>query len=99
MTLDKIQLVITLTITALCYISLLVVSSILFKRTNHKGFAITAAAFGCWIAERLVLLFASTDLLIYYGKHIGHIYTLGLILLAIGFLSLLQSLPSVRNSR
>ena len=99
MTPDKIQLVITLTITALCYISLLVVSSILFKKTNHMGFAITAAAFGCWIAERLVLLFASTDLLGYYGKYIGHIYTLGLVLLSIGFLSLLRRFPSIQNSR
>ena len=95
---DKIQLVITLTITSICYLSLLVVSSILFKKTNHNGFAMTAAAFGCWIAERFILLFASTDLLIHYGNYIGNIYTFGLILLTTGFLSLLRRLPSIRNS-
>ena len=96
---DKIQMVITLTITALCYISLLVVSSILFKKTDHKGFALTSAAFGCWIVEQLVLFFASTDFLIHYGNYIGHIYTLGLVLLSIGFLSLLRRFPSIQNSR
>ena len=99
MTLDKILLVTSLTITALCYISLLVVSLILFSKTNHKGFVITSAAFGCWIVERLVLLFASTDLLISYGKYIGHVYTLGLMLLAIGFLALLRRFPSILNPR
>ena len=99
MTPDKILPVILLTITELCYISLFDVSLILFRRTNHKGFVITSAAFGCWIVERLVLLFASTGLLVSYGNYIGHIYTLGLMLLAVGFLSLLRRFPSILNPR
>jgi hypothetical protein len=47
----------------------------------------------------LVLFFASTDFLIHYGNYIGHIYTLGLVLLSIGFLSLLRRFPSIQNSR
>jgi hypothetical protein len=98
MTPEKIQLVFTFTVTAICYISLLVVSSILFNKTNHKGFALTSAAFGCWIVERLVLFFANTDFIVHYGNYVRHIYTLSLVLLAIGFLSLLRRFSLIRSS-
>ena len=72
---DKALLVISLTITSLCHIALFVVSAILFKKTNQKGFVIIAAGFGCWTLQQLVFFFASTSLLISYGKHVGHIHT------------------------
>ena len=96
---DKALLVISLTITSLCHIALFVVSAILFKKTNQKGFVIIAAGFGCWILQQLVLFFASASLLISYGKHVSHVHTLGLVLLSIGFFGLIRGIPLERDSR
>ena len=90
MTPDKVLLVVSITITSLCHIALFVASSILFKKTNQKSFAIIATGFGLWILQQLVFLFASTTFLISFGKHIGNIHTLGLVLLSIGFCGLLR---------
>ena len=100
---DKTLLVISITITSLCHIALFVTSTILLKKTSRKSFAIMAAGFGLWVLQQLVFLFASSNFLISYGKHMGNIHTLGLILLSVGFLGLLRGglsrgIPDVSTS-
>jgi hypothetical protein len=99
MTPDKALLVISITITSLCYIALFVASAILFKKTSQKGFAIMAAGFGLWILQQLAFLFASATFLISFGEHIRHIHMLGLVLLSIGLLGLLRGGLIERHSR
>lgn len=88
MTLDQLLLVVSLTITSLCNLTLCVASIILFKKTDQKGFAIIAAGFGLWILQQFVFLLSSTAFLVSFGKHIGNIHTSGLVLVAIGFYGL-----------
>ena len=87
---EKALLVASLTITSICYIALFVTSAILFTKTRLKGFSIMSAGFGLWILEQLLFFFSGTDFLVSYGKHLGYIGTLGLVLLSIGFIGLLR---------
>jgi hypothetical protein len=92
MNLDKAQIIVSIAITSLCYLTSFVASTILFKKTSLKGFAILAVGFGLWILGDLVSFFSSTDFILCYALYLRHFGTLGLILISLGFIGLLRGI-------
>ena len=68
---EKATLIISLTITSLCYVGLVTTSAMLFVKTKLRGFVFIAAGFGVWIIEQLVFFLASTTFLRLFSKICG----------------------------
>jgi hypothetical protein len=99
MNFDKAQLVVSIAITSLCYLTSFVASAILFKKTNLKGFAIVAVGFGLWILGDLVSFFSSTEFIVSYALKLRYIGTLGLILISLGFIGLLRGIRIIKQTK